>query len=186
MSGLSNLKAVHLQNPKNINLSYININSIRNKFGSFCSLISSHVNILSIAETKLDYSFPNAQFLIPNFHQPFRLDINRNSGGLLVFVRSSIPARMLSHYRLPPDIPILIYLFQSQKSCKTLKHIYTYTLTHRHTQTHAYACICVYTVYVYARVHICIIVYISIAITRENRTCKRLRVLSSSPENILR
>ena len=32
-----------------------------NKFGSLCSLISSHVDILSIAETKLDYSFiPNA------------------------------------------------------------------------------------------------------------------------------
>ena len=104
MSGLDILKAVHLQNPKNIILSYININSVRNKFGSICSLIPSHVDILSIAETKLDYSFPNAQFLIPNFHQPFRLDINRNSGGLLVFLRSSIPARMLPNYRLPPDI----------------------------------------------------------------------------------
>ena len=59
-------------------------------------MISSHVEIVSIAETKLDYSFPNPQFLIPNFQQPFRLDISRNSGGLLVFVRSSIPARMLS------------------------------------------------------------------------------------------
>ena len=160
VSGLSNLKAVHLQNPRNVILSYINIYSIRNKFGSFCSLISSHADTLPIAETKLDYSYPNAQFLIPNFHQSFRLDINRNSGGLLVFVRSSIPARILSHYRLSPDIPILTYLFQSQKSCKTLKRIYTYTLTHRNTHTHAYACICVYTVYVYARVHICIIYYI--------------------------
>ena len=85
MSGLDSLKFIRLQNPKNIIFSYININSIRNKFGSLCSLISPQVDILSIAETKLDYSFPNAQFLIPNFHQSFRLDINRNSGGLLVF-----------------------------------------------------------------------------------------------------
>ena len=84
--------------------SFINLNSIRNKFVSLYSLISSHVDILSIAETKLDYSFANAQFLILNFHQPFCLDISRNSGGLLVFVRSSIPARMLSNYKLPPDI----------------------------------------------------------------------------------
>ena len=101
---MDSFKVVRLQNPKNIIFSYIHINSIRNKFRSLCSLISSHVDILSIAETKLDYSFHNAQFLIPNFRQPFRLDVSRNSGGLLVFVRSSTPARMLSNYRLPPDI----------------------------------------------------------------------------------
>ena len=75
MSALDSLKAIHLQNPENIIFSYININSIRNKFGGLFSLILSHVDILPIAETKLDYSFPNSQFLIPNFHQPFRLDI---------------------------------------------------------------------------------------------------------------
>ena len=104
MSGLDSLKFIRLQNPKNIIFSYININSIRNKFGSLCSLISPQVDILSIAETKLDYSFPNTRFLIPNFHQLFCLDINRNKGGLLVFVRSSIPAKILSNYRLLPDI----------------------------------------------------------------------------------
>ena len=46
---LDSLKAVRLQNPKNI-FSYININSIRNKFGSLCSLTSSHVDILPISE----------------------------------------------------------------------------------------------------------------------------------------
>ena len=66
--------------------------------------MSSHVRILSIAETTLDYSFPNSQSLIPNFHQLFCLDISRNSGGLLVFVTFPVPARMLSNYRLPSDI----------------------------------------------------------------------------------
>ena len=72
-------------------------------FDSLCSLISSHAVILSIAGTKLDNSFAIARFLIPNFHQLFRLNISRQSEGLLVFVRSSIPARMLAKYRLPPD-----------------------------------------------------------------------------------
>ena len=54
-SNLDSLKAARLQNPKNIIFSYINKNPVRNKF------------ILSIAETKLDYSFPNAQFLTPHF-----------------------------------------------------------------------------------------------------------------------
>ena len=78
-------------------------------------MISSHVDILSIAETKIDYSFPNAQFLIPNFHQPIRLDISRNSGRLLVFVGSSIPARMLSNYRLPPDIQAIPFEINLRK-----------------------------------------------------------------------
>ena len=115
MSGLDTLKAARLQNPKNIIFSHIHINSVHNKFSSLCSLISSHVDILSIAETKLDYSFANAQFLIPNFHQPFPQDINRNSGGLLVFVRSSIPARMLSNYRLPPDIQAIPFEINLRK-----------------------------------------------------------------------
>ena len=115
MSVLDSLKAACLQNPKNITFSYININSIRNKFRSLCSLISSNVDILSIAETKLDYSFPNAQFLIPNFHQQFRLNISRNSGGLLVFVRSSIPARILSNYRLPLDIQAIPFEINLKK-----------------------------------------------------------------------
>ena len=78
-------------------------------------MILSHIDILSIAETKLDYSFPNVQFLIPNFHQPFCLYINRNSGGLLVFVRSSFPARMLSNYRFPPDIQAIPFEINLRK-----------------------------------------------------------------------
>ena len=49
VSGLDSLKAVRLENPKNLIFSYINITSVRNKFGGLCSLISSHVDILSIA-----------------------------------------------------------------------------------------------------------------------------------------
>ena len=124
MSGLDSLKTVHLQNLKNIIFSYININSIRNIFGSLCSLISSHVDILSIAETKLDYSFPNAQFLIPIFHQPFLMDINRNSGGLLVFVRSSIPARILSNHRLPLDIQAIPFEINLRKEKWLLVSVY--------------------------------------------------------------
>ena len=60
VSGLNSLKAVRLQNPKNISLSYIKINSARNSFSCFCSLILSYVDILLLAKTKLDYSFPNA------------------------------------------------------------------------------------------------------------------------------
>ena len=86
-------KAVHLQNPKNIILSYINMNSIQNKLDSPCILISLHVDILSTAKTRLNYSCLNVRFLIPSFHQPFHFDTHRISGGLLAFARSLISAR---------------------------------------------------------------------------------------------
>ena len=124
MSVPDSLKAVCPQNPENIIFSYINTNSVHDKFGSLCSLISSHVDILSIAETKLEYSFPNAQFLIPNFHQPFSLDISTNSGGLLIFQRPSIPARMLSNYRLPPDIQAIPFEINLRKEKWLLVSVY--------------------------------------------------------------
>ena len=74
--------------------SYLNINSVRNKFKNMSSLISENVDNLIVPETKLDSSFQTAQFLIPGFHHPFRLDISRQSGGLLVYVKGSISAKV--------------------------------------------------------------------------------------------
>ena len=73
MSHLGNSRS---KNPKNIIFSYININSIRNKFENLCDMVGDNVDVLSIAETKLDSSFPNAQFLLLAFQEPLRLDIN--------------------------------------------------------------------------------------------------------------
>ena len=84
-----------MKNPKNIVFSYININSIRNKFNNLFDLISKNVDIFSVAETKLDPSFPNSQFLIPGFHEPMRLDITSKRGRMLVYIKSSLPSRIM-------------------------------------------------------------------------------------------
>ena len=49
-----------------------------------------------ISESKLDYSFPDTQFLIEGFGKPFRLDQNGNGGGTMLFIRSDIPAKVIS------------------------------------------------------------------------------------------
>ena len=67
-SNVSLLRNLSMKNPKNIIFSYININSIRNKFDDLCDLLSKNLDILSVAEIKLDPLFPNSQFLIPGFH----------------------------------------------------------------------------------------------------------------------
>ena len=46
----------------NVIFSYLNINSIRNKFGDLDKIIYENIDILYIAETKLDGSFHNNQF----------------------------------------------------------------------------------------------------------------------------
>ena len=73
------------------------------------SLTSKNVEILIVAETKLDSSFPTTQFLIPGFHYPFRLDINRQSGGLLDYVKGSIPARVLTSFSTPADTQVIVF-----------------------------------------------------------------------------
>ena len=45
------------------------------------------VNILVLTEIQLDSSFPTNQFLVERYLKPFRLDRNRNGGGLLVYIR---------------------------------------------------------------------------------------------------
>ena len=67
-------------------------------------MVGNNVDVLSIAETKLDSSFPNAQFLLPAFQEPLRLDINHRSGGLLVYIKASLPLQILLKFKLPINI----------------------------------------------------------------------------------
>ena len=43
--------------------SYLNINSIRNRFGDLDKMVDGNIDILCIAETKLDESFPKNRFV---------------------------------------------------------------------------------------------------------------------------
>ena len=83
--------------PSNLNFCYLNINSVRNKFTDLQTIINRNVDIVLIAETKLDASFSSAQFTLEGYHTPYRLDINNKSGGILVYVKSSIRSRCLCY-----------------------------------------------------------------------------------------
>ena len=98
------MKTLRLKYSKNVILGYININSIRNKFEHFSHMIRDKLDVLIIAETKLDSSFPSSQFTINGFKAPIRLDITRNSGGLLVYSREDILCRKIEGLEIPKDI----------------------------------------------------------------------------------
>ena len=78
----------------------MNINSIRNKFDSVRAALVDYVDIFIAAETKINKSFPTAQFAIDGFHRTLRLDATDKSGGLLVYVRSYLPLRQLTKHKI--------------------------------------------------------------------------------------
>ena len=48
-----------------------------------------------VTETKIDSSFPSAQFQMHGYTTPYRLDRNANGGGLLLYVREDIPTKKI-------------------------------------------------------------------------------------------
>ena len=88
MNSLDRLKSLRIHNHSDITFSYLNINSIRKKFDDLKIIINENADILCIAETKIDESFPTAQFLLPGYHKPYRLDISDKQGGLLIYIKA--------------------------------------------------------------------------------------------------
>ena len=72
----------------------LNINSLSSKFGNLIVLISGMVDILITTETKLDDTYPISQFHIDGYSMPYRLDRNRNGGGVTIYVREDIPNKI--------------------------------------------------------------------------------------------
>ena len=63
-------------NPSKLNFCYLKIDSVRNKFTDFQEVINGNVDVASIAETKVDASFPFAQFVFEGYHSSYRLDVS--------------------------------------------------------------------------------------------------------------
>ena len=69
------LKRLQHSHLNKIILSYLNINSIRNKPGDLDKMVDGNIDILCIAETNLDESFPNNWFVYQhNQYNPYLLD----------------------------------------------------------------------------------------------------------------
>ena len=75
---------------------HLNINSPSNKFDQLKLIIKNKVDILVRTETKLDSSFPDSQFIIDGFRQPYRLDRNKHGAGVMIFVSVDIPSKLVS------------------------------------------------------------------------------------------
>ena len=56
------------------------------------------------SEKKLDETFPGGQFLMDGFTPPYRMDINKNGGGIVFYLREDIPSRQISFKNDDKDI----------------------------------------------------------------------------------
>ena len=85
-------------------------------FDQLKMLVQGHFDIFIVTETKLDDSFPLSQFKINGYSPPFRLDRNRNGGGVIIYVREDIPSKQLNKHILPDDIEALFLEINFRKS----------------------------------------------------------------------
>ena len=70
----------------NFIFAHVNINSFRHKFPFMQeSLSKKYFDYLAISESKLDDSFPTAQFAVENY-TIYRQDKTSTSGGLLIYI----------------------------------------------------------------------------------------------------
>ena len=90
------------QNPKNLITGHLNINGLRNNFFEVHDILIQNLMDLSfLSETKLDGSFPNAQFRVPGFKH-YRADRNGSGGGIAAYIRNDLP------HRRRPDLESLV------------------------------------------------------------------------------
>ena len=113
-----------LKHGNDILFSYLNVNSVRNKFNEINEVILKHVDILCVAETKLDSSFPNSQFSVHGFKEPLRLDVSGRSGGLMLYAKSHLPLRRLECDLISTETQCLITELNLRKSKWLILSIY--------------------------------------------------------------
>ena len=91
------LDTLRTKYPRNIFIAHLNVNSIRYKFYEIHDILNGNrIDIFGLSETKIDASFTDAQFCIEGF-KLYRQDRNSkgNGGGIFVYIKDSIPHRML-------------------------------------------------------------------------------------------
>ena len=105
-------------------ISYLNVNSIRNKIDAAADGILENVDILCIGESKLDSSFPAGQFSVRGFKKPIRFDVSNTSGGLLLYTRENLPFQRLNCPVVNDDIQCIIGELNLRKQIWLILSIY--------------------------------------------------------------
>ena len=120
---ISRFKMIRAESFDNVIVETLDINSISPKFDQFKLMVSGYFNVMIVTETKLDDSFPKAQFYTDVFSIPYKLNRNRNGGVLMIYVRDDIPSKMLTKHNLPEDIEAAFIELNFRKYQWLLQHM---------------------------------------------------------------
>ena len=102
------LKHTRLKYKKNFLISHLNINSLRNKYEELKEILTERLSdVLVVSETKLDSSFPNAQFQCSQYIS-YRRDRTARGGGIIAYVRADLPTREIHDIQLCESIALEI------------------------------------------------------------------------------
>ena len=84
---------------KDLLIGHLNINSIQNKFEELTATIKTiGAHVMFNSETKIDSSYPNAQFSIPGYSL-YRNDRKKGGRGIMALVSSSLTKKRLNPLR---------------------------------------------------------------------------------------
>ena len=81
-----------------------------------------------ISESKIDDSFPDSQFFLDGYSTystPYRLDRNRNGGGIMLFVHNDIPSKMISIEKLPTENFLIVCFYHVTYEFESVSTLYS-------------------------------------------------------------
>ena len=91
----------------------------------YSNLLTVFSTSLTVNETKLDSYFPTGQFNLSGLRTPYRKDLSAKSGGLLVYVNSNIPSKVLKIPDCPSNIQVIPVQINLKKEKWLVIAIYT-------------------------------------------------------------
>ena len=109
------LKKIKSKHPKHLFFGQLNGNSIRNKSESVQEIIQNAFDIFLVCESKIDTSFPNQQFCVPEY-RIFRKDRNACGIGLLFYGNQYLNCKVLNKYPTRQDLEILVLELKLSKT----------------------------------------------------------------------
>ena len=89
--------------PRTYFFGHLNVNSVRNKFEALAFLVKDKIDAFLLSESKLDSSFPEAQFKILGY-RIFRQDREKHGGGLMFYIKENIPCKKIEAFQFTSSI----------------------------------------------------------------------------------
>ena len=120
-SDLKKLKVWRVENDSNPIVACLNIKSLGEKINHLCEICKeSPMDIPCVDETKIDTSYPDAQFQINDYQfPPFRRDRNKFGRGKIVFIRQGLITRRLPKFETKVSETICVELTISKQKWST-------------------------------------------------------------------